>query len=555
MPDSTQTLEQDAAVAITFIAGEPFYFKDSTHYPESLKFSHDNKNLIVVNGDIVVQVWEVATGSNILTFSLSLNSVVGPVAFSPDGWLLAVYNSIPDPSSYVRLWETDTGREYRTIAKSLPIKSLAFVSNGWGLASSINETITVESVGSGGTSQTFTGHTDQVTCLDFSPDGQFLASGSHDKTVRLWDQHGNQLQIFTLPSQSNILKILFSPDSKTLAVSAFNQRSRRVFDNIILQFWDVNTGKELRTITDLSRPSLYFVFSPDSQILISSTGEEIHLWQVETGKKLRTLTMPDSIMSMVLSPDGQTLAIGCQNGKVYLWKVGHLFESLSLITGLQKQRDNLLADNQLLQKVAQTKSKNFAAIVIDSEAAELARDKAAEFAINAERSASEAMRLAPASKEANTALAAANKARVAGEKARVAAEVAISLKDNFIKFLSTSGDNTETSESSTGDVENQNKVEELKKQVSEAKSNAEGARDEAEVAAKQAAEQVKKAAEDYDNWDTISNLFALKKASDQTDLEPNETTPSTETVDNWETVRNLFQLPADKISGTVSKST
>src|SRR5262249_55089606 len=60
------------------------------------------------------------------------------------------------------------------------------------------------------------GHTEELTCLVFSPDGTIMAAGSGDETVRLWDVGGRQRA--TLQVQSGHINVgAFSPDGKTLA--------------------------------------------------------------------------------------------------------------------------------------------------------------------------------------------------------------------------------------------------------------------------------------------------------------------------------------------------
>ena len=80
------------------------------------------------------------------------------------------------------------------------------------------------------------GHTDAVLCVSFNPQGTQLATGSGDKTVRIWDLD-TQTPLHTLSGHTNwVLYVSWSPDGKKLISGGMDND---------LRIWDPNTGKQM----------------------------------------------------------------------------------------------------------------------------------------------------------------------------------------------------------------------------------------------------------------------------------------------------------------------
>ena len=143
------------------------------------------------------------------------------------------------------------------------------------------------------------GHTNSVDSVVFSPDGQTLASGSGDKTIRLWNPKTGRLLRTLTGHTSGIWSVSFSPDGQTLASGGRDT----------VRLWDVNTGEHLRTLTGHTGYVYSVSFSPDGQTLASGGRDDtVRLWNVNTGERLRTLRSAAGVGSVSFSPDGQTLA-------------------------------------------------------------------------------------------------------------------------------------------------------------------------------------------------------------------------------------------------------
>ncbi|NET82152.1 MAG: NACHT domain-containing protein [Moorea sp. SIO1F2] len=203
-------------------------------------------------------------------------------------------------------------KEFNSLEKhTAPVQSVAFSYDGKTIASgSWDKTVKLWNH-EGKLLRTLTGHSKTVSSVAFSPDGKTIASGSWDKTVKLWNLEGQEL--LTLTGHSNsVISVAFSYDGQTIASS-----SR---DNTV-KLWN-HEGKLLHTLTGHSETISSVAFSPDGKTIASGSWDKtVKLWN-HKGKLLRTLTgHSETISSVAFSPDGKTIASGSWDNTVKLWNL------------------------------------------------------------------------------------------------------------------------------------------------------------------------------------------------------------------------------------------
>ena len=218
---------------------------------------------------------------------------IDDIAYSPDGTRLAVASNIG-----IWIYDAQTGKEL----------NLLFTGHTQEQGSYLPDVSEVHS----------------VLSVSFSPDGQTLASGGTDKTIRLWDVRTGDLLRTLTGHTGSVKSVAFSPDGKTLASGGGGG----------IRLWDVRIGDTILTLTGYT-----VAFSPDGKTLASAIGKEIRLSDVRTGDTIHTLTghWGYGPISVAFSPDGQTLATanagwGVElDGIIHLWDVrtGDLLHTLT----------------------------------------------------------------------------------------------------------------------------------------------------------------------------------------------------------------------------------
>ena len=163
--------------------------------------------------------------------------------------------------------------------------------------------------------RSFTGHSEGVTSVAFSPDGRFALSGSHDTTLKLWDVGSAKALRSFAGHSSTVFSVAFSPDGR-LALSGGSDKT--------LKLWDVGSAKELRSFAGHSSIVFSVAFSPDGRLALSGSGDlTLKLWDVGSAKALRSFAGHSHwILSVAFSPDGRFALSGSLDNTLTLWDVG-----------------------------------------------------------------------------------------------------------------------------------------------------------------------------------------------------------------------------------------
>ncbi|RKU28057.1 hypothetical protein C6497_10005 [Candidatus Poribacteria bacterium] len=269
-------------------------------------FNPDGHILATVDTDHNIRLWDTASGKYLITLN-GLTETVKTMVFSSDRKILTSVESdnISDVWEF-HVWDINTGELKQKISVSptnghrASINSkVLFSPDGQTLAITLSDTssdyskwsyiIVMWDVQTGKIKDTLSGHTNDITSIAFNPNGNRLASGGDDKTIRLWDL-------------------------------ATGEQKLQISEPLWYQI--LSAGNDF--VTQLS-------FSPEGQILASGISEGvIYLWDIDTGEQIKILKgHTGSIRKITFNKETKTLMSYSSDGTVMIWDISSILKNVN----------------------------------------------------------------------------------------------------------------------------------------------------------------------------------------------------------------------------------
>jgi len=156
-----------------------------------------------------------------------------------------------------------------------------------------------------------TGHTNWVRSVAVSPDGKWVASGSHDRTLKIWDIETGNCHATLEGHSYDVNCVAVTPDGKRLLSSS---------DDHTIRIWAFPSGRLERVLKGHETGVWPVVpIAKGEQLLSGGLNSSIKLWVTDSGECTKTLQVGQPVWAAALSADGKRLLIGGYGGKMVLW--------------------------------------------------------------------------------------------------------------------------------------------------------------------------------------------------------------------------------------------
>jgi WD40 repeat protein len=236
------------------------------------------------------------------------------LAFSRTGKLLLAAGGRAAKSGRVLIWDVTTGKQVAAVGKEDDTVLAADIRADQTLVAlgGPNRLIKIFSTADGELKHKIKKHTEWITAIAFSPNGQILAAADRNGAISLWDPETAQ-ELFTLSGhKSSVTALSWRADSKILSSTS---------EDGTVKTWDVKEGRQLKSWNAHPAGSLSVSYAHDDRLVTCGRDNYIIIWD-GNGKKLRALDSPaDLPLRAVFASDDAAIVGTDFSGHVTSWNV------------------------------------------------------------------------------------------------------------------------------------------------------------------------------------------------------------------------------------------
>jgi WD40 repeat protein len=363
-PDSAwvATTSDDRSVRIWDVttAREQGRLVISTDWARSVAIAPSGTWLAVAGWSL--RLWNPRTGAQRTDFTNRFDELLNAIAISPDETWLATAGD----DRTTRIWNAATGEEQAALQGHIdPVNAVTIAPDGTWLATASSDwsvrvwDAVVRPDGGRGRadagSRTVSERSKWFFDVAWSPDGEWLATGSTDRSVQFWNATTGEQRLGSADQAGRtgrVNAVAISPDGTWLTTAGWSvriwdaerERQRtemlghigRVFavaiaangtyiatggDDRTVRIWDAATGAERRTLTGHGDRVNSVAVAPDGTWLATASSDRtVRIWDAATGAERRTLTgHSDRVNSVAVAPDGTWLATASSDRTIRIW--------------------------------------------------------------------------------------------------------------------------------------------------------------------------------------------------------------------------------------------